>query len=255
MTLKALIMIFSILLTACSEKMDYSTPAQTQIDSYTAQLKLCSNNNKIEPAAASLKPANLAVPAPAPIITSDSPPLQNLEINKTDIVLGDPAAKVVFIEYFSLTCPHCNYYHKNIFPDIRTKYVDTNKIAYVIREVVGNRLDLEASVLARCSGNKDDYLKFIEVLLEHQENWISNNHKEVLTNIGQLGGISPASYAACLNNEQLVEILITNTKIAAKASKVLATPSFFINDVQYSGSYSVKAISEALEIALEQAKQ
>ncbi|MGI4775584.1 MAG: thioredoxin domain-containing protein [Janthinobacterium lividum] len=177
----------------------------------------------------------------------------NLDINDNDIVLGNRNSKVVFIEYFSPTCPHCAYYHKNIFPAIKKKYIDTNKVAYIIREFVGNKQDLDAAILARCKGDDDSFIKFANVILQQQESWsLTNKYREILTNIGQLGGISPEKYSKCLGDNKLAELLITNSKIAAKSPKFIGTPAFFVNGLQFGGTYSVDGISEIIDQKLSQ---
>lgn len=177
---------------------------------------------------------------------------KELAINKSDIVMGNPDASVIFVEYFSPTCSHCAYYHKTIFPELQKKYLDTHKIAYVMREFISNKQDFDAAILARCTGNKDDYLKFTHVILEQQNNWAFNSkYKDILTNIAQLGGVSAQTYLACLDNNQLIETLITNTKNITKSAKFVGTPTFFINGEQFSGSYTIDAISKSIDKALE----
>ncbi len=128
----------------------------------------------------------------------------NYVIDEYDIVLGNQNSNVVFIEYFSPTCPHCVYYHKKTFPLIKKKYIDTNKITYVNREFIGNKQDLDATILARCAGNEKSYHKFIDVLLSQQRNWAySKNYREILTNIGTLGGINRPKIRSCLNNQDM----------------------------------------------------
>lgn len=262
------IFIILFFLTACSEKIDYSTPAQSHIDEYMNALKDCKDSkNK----AHELNKKEETQPVITDEIKSEIPieqshelespkslesstlkevlPTSNFfELSEFDLILGDPSSKVVLVEYFSHTCPHCAYYKKAIFPEIKEKYIDTNKIAYVIREFIGNKQDLDAAVLARCSGNKEDLLKFDIVLLEQQEQWVlSKKYRDILTSIGQLGGVSPDKYTECLNNNNLVEQLIKNTKIASKSPKFVGTPAFFINDVQFTSAYSAQGLSEAIE--------
>lgn len=173
-------------------------------------------------------------------------------VGKNDIVLGKVNAKVVLVEYFSPTCPHCAYYNKVIFPKLEKKYIETNKIAYVIREFIGNKQDLDAAILARCLNDKESFLKFQRIILEQQDKW-SGNHKyrDLLTNMGQIGGISPEAYAKCLNNNEIIETLLANTNLASKAESFVGTPAFFINGVQVKEGYSVEVLSKFIDHALE----
>lgn len=177
----------------------------------------------------------------------------SFKVDKNDIVLGDKNAEVVVIEYFSPTCPHCSYYHSAIFPEIKQKYIDTNKIAYVIREFIATKQDLDAAILERCKGDMESFLQFQKIILEQQDKWAySNKYRELLTDIGQLGGITPENYKECLSNNKITEILLNNTNFITKAPKFVGTPAFFINGVQLEQGYNATNISLTIDKAIEE---
>ena len=280
--------IIFLCLSSCSDKPEYSTPAQSQINDYTAKLKKCKEEkSQATPPSTSVVEAdknttNTNVQASvqtnvqengnnqlndqqAPETTSlapttqEEPPKESVIVTRNkfeptadDMIIGDNTkAPVVFVEYFSPTCPHCAYYKKEVLPKIKEKYIDTNKIIYVVREFIGNKQDFDAAILARCANNKESFFKFVNVLLEQQDSWsVNRNYREILTSIGQLGGVSPERYKECLNDEKLADILIGNTKLAATSPKFIGTPAFFINGVQFTEPYTADAISRAIEQAL-----
>lgn len=176
---------------------------------------------------------------------------RDFTIQPDDMALGNREASVVFVEYFSPTCPHCVVYHKMAFPELKKNYIDTGKIAYVMREFVSNKQDLDASILARCMGDIDSYNKFIKVLLEQQNSWMfKKNYREILTNIAGIGGVSPEKYAACLNSSSIMLAVVENTKLVGRNPGFLGTPSFFINGKQFTGPYTVEDLSNAIDKAL-----
>jgi len=76
-----------------------------------------------------------------------------------DMALGPANASVTVTEYASMTCPHCAAFNDNVFPKIKSEYIDTGKVRYVFREFP---LDIKAaagSMLARCIA-KDDAGKY-----------------------------------------------------------------------------------------------
>lgn len=239
---KYLILLF-LVLSACSEKIDPAPPAEAQTIENTEEPgefeKEKAQQEVIKAELAKLKAAE-----------------KGFEIASDDMFIGNKDAKVVIVEYYSPTCPHCLGFHKRTFPEIKTKYIDTNKIAYVFREFIGTKQDLDASVLARCKGNLETYLKFMDVILQQQNNWaFSKNYREILTNIGQLGSVSAEEYAGCLNNEELVKSLMENTRIATRAPRFIGTPSFFINGNHFTKSYTFEELSKELDRALGEGKQ
>lgn len=173
------------------------------------------------------------------------------QVNKNDIVLGNPSAKVVLIEYYSPTCPHCAYYNKTILPQLKTKYIDTNQIAYVIREFIGNKYDLDAAILQRCPKTVESFLKFQKILLDSQEEWsTTNKYRELLIEIGGKEGLSKAEYEQCLKDDQLVKMLLANTNLANSSPNFMGTPAFFINAVPVTGGYKLNNLIILLDKAL-----
>ena len=71
-------------------------------------------------------------------------------VSLPDMALGPADAKVTITEFASMTCPHCAAFNAEVFPKIKSEYIDTGKIRYVFREFP---LDIKAaagSMLARC---------------------------------------------------------------------------------------------------------
>ena len=80
-------------------------------------------------------------PAPSPAVLQPIDAPQALP----DVVQGRADAPATIIEYASLTCPHCAAFHKDAWPAIKAKYVDTGKAKFILREfpldpLVGRRL-------------------------------------------------------------------------------------------------------------------
>lgn len=151
-------------------------------------------------------------------------------IGSDDIVLGNSKAPVLVIEYTALTCPHCAHYHTGVYEKIKAKYIDSGKVAYIVRNVVWSRQDMDSAILARCDQNK--FAAFSNVLYARQRSWaFARNYQDILTNIGQLGGISAEKYSKCLNDDKLKDALILKTKQFAEVldSKLIPTPAIIVN--------------------------
>lgn len=172
------------------------------------------------------------------------------KISKDDMVEGKSDAKVTIIEYASMTCSHCADFHKNTYPEIKKKYIDTGKVRLVKRPFPLNEPALRGSMLAICSG-KESFQKFTDVLFTTQSTWaFSKNYMEVLANIAKLGGMTGQEFDACMADSKLEEKIMQDKFYAAKVLEVRATPSFFINGSAYKGSHGfesfVKVIDEIL---------
>lgn len=172
------------------------------------------------------------------------------DIHESDYVLGDKNSKVVLVEYSSPTCPHCSFFHKNVLPKLREKYIDNKKIAYILREYITNRQDLDSAVLGRCYKNEEDPLKLLNLFYLQLDNWAySKNYRELLVNMGKLAGVSPEKYNECLKDKKMIEFLMNNAKIVGEHPDIIGTPAFFINGQLYKDAYSFEGLSGAIETA------
>ncbi|WP_417904599.1 DsbA family protein [Candidatus Tisiphia endosymbiont of Micropterix aruncella] len=270
-----LIIIISLLLISCSEESDKSNNKNEQPDNKVEVTQEKAPQEENNDNLANDKWNTIVNPQDSPASTNTEEPLDMVEdsatnstdisdvslkqmpykptfnVSQNDIVLGNIKATVVVVEYFSPTCPHCAYYHEKILPELKKKYIDTNKIAYIIREFIGNKQDLDAAILARCPNDLDSFLKFQSVILAQQDKWgSSNRYRELLTNIAQIGGVSAETYAKCLSDNQIVETLLANTNLAASSQSFVGTPAFFVNGILTNG-YTLEILSRVIDKTLE----
>lgn len=161
-------------------------------------------------------------------------------------IVGDLEAPVTIIEYASMTCPHCRTFHKEIFPEIKKKYIDTGMAKLYFREFPFDPASAAAFMLARCAGD-DKYFSMVDVLFEKQSTWRTGKVVEELFKISKLAGFTQESFNACLKNQELLDNVLAIQKKAAEDYGVNATPTFFINGTRYTGSMSVEEMGKAIE--------
>lgn len=252
-----LILFLPLLLIGCDKK-DYSTPAQSHINNYRKQVKRCVAGEGIDGDAKQAPSKEVETAQQSEPQSQDTVSADNLEkadygavfeIYEDDIVLGNRDADVVVIEYSSPTCAHCAYYHKSVYPELKKNYIDNNKIAYVIRQFIANKQDLDSTILAVCSG-KENAVKMLEIFFSQQDKWAFNtNFREILTNIGQLAGVSPEQYAKCLQDNNIISTLIGKSRAVSQVEEFVGTPSFIINGKVHKKAYSYQNLSEAIDKA------
>ena len=100
-------------------------------------------------------------------------------VSLPDMALGPANAAVTITEYASMTCPHCAAFTENVFPKIKSEYIDTGKVRYVFREFP---LDIKAaagSMLARCIAKDDSgkYFAVVDMLFKQQSEWVMDEHR------------------------------------------------------------------------------
>ncbi|ESW92222.1 MULTISPECIES: DsbA family protein [unclassified Mesorhizobium] len=220
-----------------------------------AMLAACSDSGE-DAKAADVKPAAPAVPASTPAtpaavkVPESSGNVDMAELLKPgalpDKQLGKDDAKVTIVEYASMTCPHCAHFAATTFPELKTKYIDTGKARYILREFPFDPSAEAGFMLARCS--KDNYFPMVDVLFKQQANWVGvNNTKDALLQISKLAGFTQESFEACLTDQKLLDDVRSVQKRGADEFKVDSTPTFFINGKTYKGAMSIEEISAIID--------
>jgi protein-disulfide isomerase len=92
--------------------------------------------------AAALSTAGRAVAQSAVVAQVANP------VSLPDIAIGSAKARVTITEYASMSCPHCAAFGENVFPMLRTRYIDTGKVRFLFREFPLDITAAAASMLA-----------------------------------------------------------------------------------------------------------
>lgn len=162
-----------------------------------------------------------------------------------DLWMGDPKAPVTIIEYASMTCGHCAQFELTTFADLKTKYIDTGKVRYTLREFPLDPLAAAAAMLARCSGDKREAV--VELLFQQQKNWaFVNNPLQALRDTVKQTGMGPTAFEACLNDQAMFDKINQIRDTAAQKFGINATPTFFINGEKKSGEIPAAMLDETL---------
>ena len=169
-------------------------------------------------------------------------------VSLPDIVIGSPKAPVTITEYASMSCSHCAAFGENVFPMLRSKYIDTGKVRFVFREFPLDIKAATASMLARCIGKGDSEksLSAIETLFKLQERLVTQT-KETLIFVGKLNGMSEQEVGACATDQAQLDKLTADQQYAVRELKVGSTPTFFINGVKLQGSMPFEDLEERIK--------
>ena len=158
-------------------------------------------------------------------------------VSLPDMALGPANASVTITEYASMTCSHCAAFNANVFPKIKSEYIDTGKVRYVFREFPLDIKAAAASVLARCIAKDDagNFFAVIDMLFKKQDELVAKT-KQTLKRIGREAGMSEQSVETCIKDQALFDKLSADEKFADEVLKVNATPTFFINGERVKGA-------------------
>jgi protein-disulfide isomerase len=169
-------------------------------------------------------------------------------VSLPDMALGPADASVTIVEYASMTCPHCAAFTENVFPKIKSEFIDTGKIRFVFREFP---LDIKAaagSMLARCIAKTDagKYFAVVDLLFKQQTEWAGPKTTEILKRIGKQAGLSEQNVEDCLKDQALLDKIAADQKYANEVLKVNSTPTFFINGEMLKGETSFEEFAKKI---------
>ena len=169
-------------------------------------------------------------------------------VSLPDIVIGSAKATVTITEYASMSCPHCAAFGENVFPMLRSNFIDSGKVRFVFREFPLDPKAAAASMLARCIAQDDSekYLGAIESLFKLQEQLVAQT-KETLFFVGKMKGMSPQEVSGCVKDQAQLDRLAADQQYALKELNVVSTPTFFLTGVKLQGSMSYEEREERLK--------
>ena len=170
-----------------------------------------------------------------------------------DPFLGSPDAPVTIIEFSDFECPFCKGFFDGPFKEIRTNYINTGKVKYVLRDFPLSGIHPNAEIAAEaanCANEQDKYWEFHDLLFENQEDWVSGNTTVEFKKYSSSLGLNGAQFDLCLENRKYVDEILKDMQDGFDAG-VQGTPTFYINGVKVVGAqvYSVfkQVIDEELE--------
>jgi protein-disulfide isomerase len=147
-----------------------------------------------------------------------------------------------------MSCPHCAAFEENVFPMLRSKYIDTGKVRFVFREFPLDVKAAAASMLARCiaNGDAEKYFDTVQLLFKQQDQLMTQT-RDTLKLVSKQSGMDEQAAEACMKDEARLEKLSADQHFAFETLKVNATPTFFINGEMVKGAISFEELAAKLK--------
>ena len=188
-------------------------------------------------------------------------------------LMGNPKADVKFVEYGSMTCPHCAEFEERGTKALIDNYVKKGLVAFEFRNYVRDPFDVAASLIARCGGEAS-FFGLTRNLYAEQRDWIGTIQAadqatmqslqtmppaQQFSTIADLGGLKQfaamrgvprAKSEACLANETEVNQLVQMNSDAQSTYNIPGTPSFLINGTLVESTASWEALEPKIKEAL-----
>src|SRR5262245_34931318 len=145
-----------------------------------------------------------------------------------------------------MTCGHCADFHNKTYPTLKSKYIDTGKVRYILREFPLDPIAAGAFMLARCAG-KDKYFPLVEAFFAQQSTWAVRQPIPPMMAIAKQAGFTEDSFKQCLENQQVLDGIEWVRKRGQEKFGVNSTPTFFINGKVVRGTMTVEELEKHIE--------
>ena len=171
--------------------------------------------------------------------------------NLKAIFEGNHEAKIHLIVYESLTCGHCADFHKNVYPDLKKEFIDTNLIKIEFRSFPLDMAALNASKIAHCKNDGDS--KILHFLFEKQSEWMgkASTVKEINKNLQKYVKKNMTFYNIqwenCINDKKIEDFILEDRINAVKKFNLNATPTLIINNKKFDKPLNYKNLKKTLK--------
>ena len=164
------------------------------------------------------------------------------------IMEGNKDAKITIITYESLTCSHCADFHKNVYPELKKEYIDTDLVKIEFRHFPLDIQAFNASKVSQC--RNDGQSKILHSLFANQQKWVkgstieeaNENLQKFLDNEG-----FNIDLEKCTNNKEIEDFVLNDRINGVKKFKINATPTVIINNEKFEKPLNFKNLKKALE--------
>lgn len=164
--------------------------------------------------------------------------------------LGDARAPVTIVEYGSLTCGYCVRFHREVFPLIKSRHIDTGRVRFVYRDFPTGAAATRGAIAARCAG-LDQYYTMLNALFVAVGQWSrARDVDAALIQQATSLGMDDVAFRACLKDPRHMRKLRDDQRRATHQYTVLGTPTFLINGRIVTGIQTIDEMEVLMEEAL-----
>ena len=175
-------------------------------------------------------------------------PLSSSSESIKPILVGDKKSKVKIVVYESLTCSHCAEFHKKIYPQIKSEFIDKNKVLIEFRSFPLDLAALNASKLAHCKNDGSSII--LHKLYEKQKNWARGSSiEEINLNLKKILKEENINidFEKCLVDKNLENFILKERIEGVKKFNIDSTPTLIINDQKFEKSLTFKNLKKVIE--------
>jgi protein-disulfide isomerase len=171
-----------------------------------------------------------------------------IPLNDSMPMLGNPNAPVTVIEFADYQCPYCGKFFKNIYPDLKEKYIDTGKVRFIYQDFafLGKESE-DAAQAAKCAGDQGKFWEYHDYLYQHQDG--ENQGAFSIANLKKFAAalkLNKSKFDSCLDSEKYAKAVADQTAFGSSL-QITGTPTTFVNGYRSTGSQPFAAFETKIK--------
>lgn len=184
---------------------------------------------------------------------TEDPQSAEVTLLEDDPFIGSEEAQVVMIEFSDYECPFCQRYHLNTYPEIKSAYIDTDRIGYVWKDFplsFHDPLATDQAVAAQCVmrlEGSEKYFEYADKIFNTTETGGNGMEESQLNDLAVEIGVNKEAFDACADNDETLAKVEANIEAGAAAG-ISGTPGFVIGVIE-EGVVRGEVVSGALPFA------
>lgn len=171
-----------------------------------------------------------------------------LKIRQGDFVLGNPAAKVVLVEYGDFQCPFCGRFFKTTEQELKNTYIKEGKAALIWRDFafLGEE-SFRAAEASRCAGEQGKFWEYHDHLFNNQRGENEGAFADtILKRFAQDLNLDQTRFNECFDSGKYSEAVKEQSN-EGRTLGVNGTPATFVNGKLVSGAVPFAVFKQAIE--------
>lgn len=152
--------------------------------------------------------------------------------NELDIVFGQDSASLKVFLFSSYNCSFCRKFFENVYPELKTDFIDKGKVKLVIKpvELSRNKSIINSLQIAVCVNEYGNFEKLHQLLLAEPTVVYTPEFKNVIDELTE----KDLFVAECMYGGKSEKYIANNVSTFLNL-KLTGTPTFVINNKIYKG--------------------
>lgn len=146
------------------------------------------------------------------------------------IKIGADDARIAIMEFTDLHCPFCRRFNDDVYPELKTQFIDTGEVQFVARELPLMNIHPNAGMAAvalRCANAQGQYQPVKNALFANAAEFSAT----YLEKMGETFGFEQEAFDACLKDVN-IHAAINESLAYARELGLNSTPVFLIGKKQ-----------------------